>query len=132
MQSPIDKSATMYMESHGFSCYVGVTVFAMAVIALASLMQLPCLLLVQSFPNYTQITCDHPYEVNAPQPASIPFHSSELMPGYVFSDQIADMIKSGCRKTIIILSPNYIESEWCSYEARLALHQSPGGCIWHS
>ena len=48
------------------------------------------------------------------------------MPGYVFSDQIADMIKSGCRKTIIILSPNYIESEWCSYEARLALHQSPG------
>lgn len=49
----------------------------------------------------------------------------ELMPGYVFSDQIADMIKSGCRKTIIILSPDYIESEWCSYEARLALHQSP-------
>ena len=48
------------------------------------------------------------------------------MPGYVFSDQIADMIKSGCRKTIIILSPDYIESEWCSYEARLALHQSPG------
>jgi hypothetical protein len=51
--------------------------------------------------------------------------SDDLMPGKVFSEQIADMIKSGCRKTIILLSPNYLESEWCSYEARMALHVSP-------
>ncbi|CAI8054727.1 Myeloid differentiation primary response protein MyD88 [Geodia barretti] len=48
-----------------------------------------------------------------------------IMPGKVFSEQIADMIKSGCRKTIILLSPDYLESEWCSYEARMALHESP-------
>ena len=52
--------------------------------------------------------------------------SPDLMPGKVFSEQIADMIKSGCRKTIILLSPDYLESEWCSYEARMALHESPG------
>jgi hypothetical protein len=51
--------------------------------------------------------------------------SDDLMPGKVFSEQIADMIKTGCRKTIVLLSPDYLESEWCSYEARMALHESP-------
>jgi hypothetical protein len=51
--------------------------------------------------------------------------SDDLMPGKVFSEQIADMIKSSCRKTIVLLSPNYLKSEWCSYEARMALHESP-------
>ena len=51
------------------------------------------------------------------------------MPGKVFSEQIADMIKSGCRKTIVLLSEDYLKSEWCSYEARMALHESPGVCV---
>ena len=44
------------MESHVFSCYLGVIAFAIGKIALASLMQLPCLLLMQLFPNRTRIS----------------------------------------------------------------------------
>ena len=68
--------------------------------------------------------------LSPPLPSSslspLPPLSPDLMPGKVFSEQIADMIKSGCRKTIVLLSPDYLESEWCSYEARMALHESPG------
>ena len=52
--------------------------------------------------------------------------SEGLMPGQSFQDEIADKIKRGCRKTIVIMSPDYIESPWCAYEARLAHHKSPG------
>lgn len=48
------------------------------------------------------------------------------MPGQSFQDEIADKIKRGCRKTVIIMSPDYIESPWCTYEARLAHHKNPG------
>ena len=50
------------------------------------------------------------------------------MPGKVFHEQIADMIKKGCRKTVIILSPDYLRSPWCGYEANQALVASPGMC----
>ena len=43
------------MESHVFSCYLRVIAFAIGKIALTSLMQLPCLLLMQLFPNRTRI-----------------------------------------------------------------------------
>ena len=43
------------MESHGFSCHLGIIAFAIGKIALASLLQLPYLLLMQLFPNRTQI-----------------------------------------------------------------------------
>ena len=49
------------------------------------------------------------------------------MPGQSFQDEIANKIKKGCRKTIIIMSPDYIDSPWCTYEARLAHHKNPGG-----
>ncbi len=48
------------------------------------------------------------------------------MPGQAFQDEIADKIKRGCRKTIVIMSPSYTDSPWCTYEARLAHHKSPG------
>eukprot|EP00731_Ephydatia_muelleri_P032867 Em0024g411a len=51
--------------------------------------------------------------------------SEDVMPGEVFSEQVADMIKQGCRKTVIILSPAYLRSPWCSFESHLALHHSP-------
>lgn len=44
----------------------------------------------------------------------------------MYSEQIAEMIKKECRKTVVILSPHYIESSWCRYEAHHALHASPG------
>ena len=43
----------------------------------------------------------------------------------MYSEQIAEMIKKECRKTVVILSPHYIESSWCRYEAHHALHASP-------
>ena len=50
------------------------------------------------------------------------------MPGKVFHREIADMITNGCRKTIIILSPDYVQSSWCNYEANLVINRSPGIC----
>ena len=57
---------------------------------------------------------------------SVYFPSDAMMPGKVFSDEIADMIKKGCKKTVLLLTPDYIRSPWCNYEARLALHKNPG------
>ncbi len=48
------------------------------------------------------------------------------MPGKVLHREIANMIRKECRKTVIILSPDYVNSEWCSYEADLAMVDSPG------
>lgn len=48
------------------------------------------------------------------------------MSGKAFHEEIADMIKDGCRKTIIILSPDYLKSPWCKYEANVAFMKSPG------
>ena len=53
------------------------------------------------------------------------------MAGQSFQDEIADKIKRGCRKTIIILSPNYNNCAWCNYEARLAHYKNPGKTIVH-
>jgi len=47
------------------------------------------------------------------------------MAGKVVSEEIADMIKKRCRKTVVILSPHYLKSSWCRYEATQALHASP-------
>ncbi len=49
-----------------------------------------------------------------------------VMPGKVFHQEIANMIRKECRKTVIILSPDFINSKWCSYEADLAMVDSPG------
>ena len=54
----------------------------------------------------------------------VPFEG--LMAGKVFHVEIADMIKQGCRKTVVILSPNYLKSPWCNYEANIAMVASPG------
>ena len=47
------------------------------------------------------------------------------MAGKVVSEEIADMIKKRCRKTVVILSPHYVTSSWCRYEATQALDASP-------
>lgn len=52
--------------------------------------------------------------------------SEGLMAGQSFQDEIADKIKRCCKKTIIILSPDYIDCSWCNYEARLAHLKNPG------
>lgn len=56
---------------------------------------------------------------------SVYIASEGLMPGQSFIDEVADKIKRGCRKTIIILSPDYNQCSWCNYEARLAHHKNP-------
>ena len=55
-----------------------------------------------------------------------------VMPGKVFHKEIADIIKEGSRKTVIILSPDYLSSEWCVYETNLAVHKSPSECQYFS
>ena len=57
----------------------------------------------------------------------LPLHYENVMPGEVFSEQVADMIKQGCRKTVIILSPAYLRSPWCSFESHLP---GMGVCLW--
>lgn len=49
-----------------------------------------------------------------------------MLPGRVYSEEIADIITDGCRKVVVILSPDYIESEWCSFAVKMAVHVSPG------
>jgi hypothetical protein len=56
--------------------------------------------------------------------------SEGLIAGQSFQDEIADKIRRGCNKTIIILSPDYNDCSWCNYEARLAHHKSPDP-RWH-
>ena len=49
-----------------------------------------------------------------------------MLPGRVYSEEIADVITDGCRKVVVILSPDYIQSEWCSFAIKMAVHVSPG------
>ena len=55
-----------------------------------------------------------------------PLLPSDVLPGRVYSEEIADIITDGCRKVVVILSPDYIESEWCSFAVKMAVHVSPG------
>ena len=48
-------------------------------------------------------------------------HNEPLVEGVV-----AEMISKKCRKTILILSPEYFDSEWGRYEATLSVHSQPG------
>ncbi len=43
-----------------------------------------------------------------------------------FHEEISDMIKEGCIRTVIILSPDYVSSPWCGFEANLAFIRAPG------
>ena len=51
-------------------------------------------------------------------------HSEPLVKGIV-----AEMITKKCRKTILILSPEYFDSEWGRYEATLSVHSQPGTAL---
>lgn len=46
-------------------------------------------------------------------------HHRDFVPGYDIAENIITAINKS-RKTILILSPNFIESEWCMYELRIA------------
>ena len=48
------------------------------------------------------------------------------MAGKVFHEEIANTIKYECWKTLVILSPSYLTSPWCAYEANLSILQCPG------
>lgn len=75
----------------------------------------------------------YPYPSSIRAGISVYIASEGLMPGQSFIDEVADKIKRGCRKTIIILSPDYNQCSWCNYEARLAHHKNPGdlGVVCH-
>lgn len=51
--------------------------------------------------------------------------ASDVIAGKIFHQEIADIIMERCRKIVIILSPYYLKSEWCLYEANHALYKSP-------
>ncbi|XP_064397730.1 myeloid differentiation primary response protein MyD88-like [Halichondria panicea] len=51
--------------------------------------------------------------------------SSGMASDRAFHEEISDMIKEGCIRTVIILSPDYISSPWCGFEANLAFIRSP-------
>nr|CAI68016.1 Toll-like receptor adapter protein [Suberites domuncula] len=51
--------------------------------------------------------------------------SAGLMSDRAFHQEIADIIKQGCTRTVVILSPDYLSSSWCGYEANLAFTNSP-------
>ena len=44
----------------------------------------------------------------------------------IYEGVVAEMINKKCSKTILILSPEYLDSEWGRYEATLSVHTQPG------
>lgn len=52
--------------------------------------------------------------------------SPGLLSDRAFHEEIADMIKKECLRTVVILSPDYLISTWCGYEANLSFTNSPG------
>ncbi len=46
-------------------------------------------------------------------------HHRDFMPGRDICDNIVDAI-NGSRKTLLILSPNFLSSDWCNFEVRMA------------
>ncbi|XP_033750362.1 toll-like receptor 4 [Pecten maximus] len=50
-------------------------------------------------------------------------HHKHFVPGACISDNIIDSVERS-RHTIMVLSPNFLKSEWCILEFRKAFHQS--------
>ncbi|XP_060070692.1 toll-like receptor 4 [Ylistrum balloti] len=50
-------------------------------------------------------------------------HHKHFIPGACISDNIIDSVERS-RHTIMVLSPNFLKSEWCILEFRKAFHQS--------
>ncbi|XP_070555006.1 uncharacterized protein [Ptychodera flava] len=53
---------------------------------------------------------------------SICVHFKHFIPGKSIIDNIIECIQDS-RKTILLLTPNFVKSEWCYFEMEMALHQ---------
>ena len=54
-----------------------------------------------------------------PEPLRLCIKSRDFIPGHFLLDSIDQSIHQS-RKTILVLSPNFVESEWCYHEMRMA------------
>ncbi|XP_070532916.1 toll-like receptor 2 [Ptychodera flava] len=49
-------------------------------------------------------------------------HYKDFIPGKAIIDNILDSIENS-RKTVLVLSPNFVKSEWCHFEMQMAHHR---------
>ncbi|XP_070579669.1 toll-like receptor 13 [Ptychodera flava] len=49
-------------------------------------------------------------------------HYKDFIPGKAIVDNILDSIENS-RKTVLVLSPNFVNSEWCHFEMQMAHHR---------
>ena len=54
-----------------------------------------------------------------PEPLQLCIKSRDFIPGHFLLDSIEESIHQS-RKTILVLSPNFVNSEWCYHEMRMA------------
>ncbi|XP_070535474.1 myeloid differentiation primary response protein MyD88-like [Ptychodera flava] len=50
----------------------------------------------------------------------------DLVPGAAYVTATAELIRNRCKRMIIVLSPEFLESEACDFQAKVALTFSPG------
>jgi toll-like receptor 2 len=50
---------------------------------------------------------------------SLCIHHRDFVPGYNIAENIITAVNRS-RKTIVVLSPNFVKSEWCKYELHIA------------
>ncbi|XP_061175904.1 toll-like receptor 4 [Saccostrea echinata] len=81
--------------------------------------------LQKSFPNNVITEEDMPFvqkmvsELETNNGIRLCIHSRDFVPGYDISENIITAINKS-RKTVVILSPNFIKSSWCMYELHIA------------
>ena len=54
-----------------------------------------------------------------PEPVQLCIKSRDFVPGHSLIESISEKIQQS-RKTILVLSPKFVESEWCYHEMEMA------------
>ena len=60
------------------------------------------------------------------QPITITDHEAHMIAGNVTSEERLRLLRSA-DKVIAVVSPDYHQVDWCSYEMQHAIQRSPGG-----
>ena len=58
-------------------------------------------------------------------PVEVTDHEGHMIAGHVISEERLRLIRSA-DKVVLVVSPDYQEVEWCSYELQHAIQQRPG------
>ena len=80
-----------------------------------------------AYVSYNETSADNEWVLNdlqpnmedGPEPVKLCIKSRDFIPGYSLIESISENIHQS-RKTILVLSPNFVESNWCHHEMEMA------------